>query len=139
MYKVLKNKLAKRNFLSSLLMLLSGTILSQIIVFASSFTIARIYSPNDFGLAGIYGSLLSFVLVLASLKYESAIPIAKNDEEALHLVVLSFIIVCLISSFVFIGIFLLKDIILNLDKVSAIVNFLWVLPLSIFLWGCINF
>ncbi|PEI46378.1 lipopolysaccharide biosynthesis protein [Bacillus pseudomycoides] len=139
MYKVLKNKLAKRNFLSSLLMLLSGTILSQIIVFASSFIIARIYSPNDFGLAGIYGSLLSFVLVLASLKYESAIPIAKNDEEALHLVVLSFIIVCLISSFVFIGIFLLKDIIINLDKVSAIVNFLWVLPLSIFFMGVYQF
>ncbi|MDM5190880.1 oligosaccharide flippase family protein [Bacillus sp. DX4.1] len=135
MYKVLKNRLAKRKFLSSLFMILSGAILGQIIIFASSFIIARIYNPNDFGLAGIYGSLLSFVLVIASLRYESAITIAKNDDDALHLVVLSFIIVCLISFATFISVFLLKDIIVHLDKVNAIANFLWVLPLSIFFMG----
>lgn len=135
MYNLLKSRLQKREFLSSLLTLLSGTILGQIIVFASSFIITRIYSPDDFGLAGLYSSFIAFVLVLASLRYESAIPIAKDDNEAFHLVVLSAIVVVFISTITFLVCYVIEDVIGGINKVSLIGKFLWLLPFSIFCMG----
>ncbi|MFD3446622.1 lipopolysaccharide biosynthesis protein [Microbacteriaceae bacterium 4G12] len=135
MLQVLKRKLEKREFLSSLLMILSGTILGQAIFFLSSFVITRIYTPDDFGTAGIYSALISFVLVVASLRYELVIPMVKDDKGALNALALSFLMVCFISICTMLTLFFLKDVLLQIPNFKTISNFFWLLPISIFFMG----
>lgn len=70
----------------------SGTAMAQVIVFAFSPLITRIYSPEVFGLQGIFLSLVSILSPLIALRYPMAIITAKTDNEALRLARLSVLI-----------------------------------------------
>ena len=62
--------------------LVSGTVFSQGIQFASSLFLARLYTPAEFGQ---YASILSIATVLGSvivLAYPTAVPLAETDEES---------------------------------------------------------
>ena len=55
--------------------------------FSLSFPIiAFLYTPNQFGTFTVYGALLAFLGILATMRYEMAIPIAESDQEAKSLV-----------------------------------------------------
>ena len=55
--------------------------------------LTRLYTPDDFGLFAVLFSLLSIIQVVVSLRYEMAIPLAKNNQESAHLLSLSFMLV----------------------------------------------
>ncbi len=54
--------------------------------------LARLYDPTDFGLLAVYAALLSVLLAVASLRYDAAIPIAGDAEEAVQLLFLSVVL-----------------------------------------------
>lgn len=70
----------------------SGTAMAQVVVFAFSPLITRIYSPEVFGLQGIFLSLVSILSPLIALRYPMAIITAKTENEALRLARLSVLI-----------------------------------------------
>ena len=63
----------------------SGTALAQVVVVAFSPLITRIYSPEVFGLQGVFLSLISILGPLIALRYPMAIIIADSDDEALKI------------------------------------------------------
>jgi O-antigen/teichoic acid export membrane protein len=63
----------------------SGTALGQVVVVAFSPLITRIYSPEVFGLQGVFLSLISILGPLIALRYPMAIIIADSDDEALKI------------------------------------------------------
>lgn len=66
-----------------------GTIVSHALLFLSFPVIAFLYSPSQFGAFTVYGAVLAFLGILATMRYEMAIPIATSDKEAKSLVTLS--------------------------------------------------
>jgi O-antigen/teichoic acid export membrane protein len=97
---LLNNVLTKRsNFTKNVLLIASGTAFAQIISILVSPIVTRLYTPEDFGILSVYSSILGLLAVVASLKYELAIPIAEDDETAVNVVVLC---VFLLFSFVLI-------------------------------------
>jgi O-antigen/teichoic acid export membrane protein len=50
---------------------------------------ARLYAPSDYGIFGQFYCIVATLLTVGCFCYELAIPIAKEEEEALALVVLS--------------------------------------------------
>ena len=70
----------------------SGTAAAQIVVFAFSPLITRIYSPEIFGLQGVFLSLIGILSPVIALRYPMAIITAETDAEALRLVRLSLLI-----------------------------------------------
>ncbi|MDZ4765370.1 MAG: oligosaccharide flippase family protein [Chloroflexota bacterium] len=80
------------------LMLASGAAFSQIIVVAASPIISRLYAPDDFGVTAGYAFLLNTLLAINSLRYEYAIPLPKDDDEALNLTGLTMGLVLLLST-----------------------------------------
>jgi O-antigen/teichoic acid export membrane protein len=113
-------------------LLAAGTVAAQLINFAVSPLLTRIYSAADFGALAVYTSVIQVMLVCASFRYELAIPIASNEAETSRLVFLSGFLVSSISSAVAVGLLIFKDALVSVFQLERIGPFIWLLPLSIF-------
>lgn len=125
--------LPKNAFVRNVLVLGGGAAGSQVISILSAPLLTRLYSTEDFGVFAVFIALLSIISVISSLRYEQAIPIAKDEEEAIHVAVLAFMIAMLISFLTALVIAFFRQKIAVLVGSSALSNYLWLLPLSLLL------
>jgi O-antigen/teichoic acid export membrane protein len=116
-------------------LLISGTFLAQVILVVSSPFLLRLYSPSDVGaLAAILG-LLSVVTVISSCRYEVAIPLAKHDDEAAALVVLSLSILAVTSFFTWIAVIVFGRDIGSMAGAAWLGSEHWLIPLGLLAAG----
>jgi lipopolysaccharide exporter len=73
----------------SVLTLASGTAAAHLVVVLSAPVLTRLYTPAEFGALAVYSSVLSVLLVVASLRYESAIPLPSEDDQAASILALT--------------------------------------------------
>jgi O-antigen/teichoic acid export membrane protein len=85
-------RLGSSGLVRNVLAVASGTAAAQVIVFAFSPLITRIYSPEVFGLQGVFLSLISIFSPVIALRYPMAIITAETETEALRLARLSLLI-----------------------------------------------
>lgn len=114
---------------------MTGTTVAQAIPIAISPILTRIYSPNDFGTLAVYVSVLSVIAIIATGRYELAIMLPKKDSDAFHILLISVIISLLISVTTFLIVLLANDQITDIIGLRDISNWLYFLPVSIFLTG----
>jgi O-antigen/teichoic acid export membrane protein len=69
----------------------AGTAVGQLFVVVASPIWSRLYSPTDFGRYGLMLSFLSTVIVAGSLRFDLSIPLGRDDEESLLLLLLSLV------------------------------------------------
>jgi O-antigen/teichoic acid export membrane protein len=72
--------LPKGRFARSVAVVTAGSALGQGLVVASAPLLTRLYTPVDFGVLAVYGSIVSLVAVAASLRYELAIALSRHDK-----------------------------------------------------------
>ncbi len=127
--------LPENQFTRTVSVLVGGTVGSQLLMVLAAPLLTRLYSPDDFGLLAVYAGLLGMQTVLASLRYELAIPLPEDDQHAVHLVVLSLIVVMGMS--VLSGVIVLStgDTISRVLHVSGLRDYLWLLPVGMLLAG----
>ncbi|MGB9898195.1 lipopolysaccharide biosynthesis protein, partial [Thermanaerothrix sp.] len=107
----------------------------QAITVLVSPVLTRLYSPEDFGVLAVYSSILGILSVVASWRYELAIPLPEKDEDAINLLALSLGIVVLMSLLVSFGLWHLSDQIVRWAKVPALRPYVWLLPIGLLLVG----
>lgn len=125
-------KLKESSFLANVATLISGSLISHGIILVSAPVLTRIYSPQDFGLYGLYTSIVSVLVVIASFKYEAAIMLPKKNKNAQNLLFLSVFIVIFISILSFILLFFLKDFLINKINIES---FIYLIPIGVLLGG----
>lgn len=81
----LHGKLASGSFAHNVLMMFIGTAIGQLGGVLLSPVLTRIYSPEQFGVLGMYMAVISILSLIATLRYEIAIPLVKTDEEAANM------------------------------------------------------
>ena len=130
------NKLKpKSKFSRNVLTLMTGTTVAQIIPIVISPILTRIYTPEDFGVFALYISLVSFIAIVATARYEMAIVLPKSEKEAINLLALSVFITFCIVFIITLIIIIFGETILNTLNADALGNILYLVPLSIFLAG----
>ncbi len=129
----IKRALPKNSFVRSVLVLGGGTAGSQAILILSVPLLTRLYSIEAFGALAVFMAFLSTISVVSSLRYELAIPIAEDEEEAVHVVVLAFLVALVISALTLLVVALFRTPIASAVNVPALANYLWLLPLSLLL------
>ena len=72
-------------FYRDIFKLFTGTFIARIIPALFALLIARLYAPSQFGNFVLYLSIGSFLSIISTGKYESALLIANNQEERKHL------------------------------------------------------
>ena len=131
----LKQLLPLGRFARNVAVLAGGTALGQAIVVLASLILTRLYTPEDFGVLAVYSSLLGILSVIASLRYELAIPLPEKEEDATAVTVLSLVIVLGMSFLVGLGVELVGERIVQWVHFPALEPYLWFLPVGVLLVG----
>ncbi|MGE4287720.1 MAG: lipopolysaccharide biosynthesis protein [Salinivirgaceae bacterium] len=83
---------SKSPIVKNLSILVSGTVLAQIIVIGFQLILRRLYSPEDFGAFAVYMSVLGIVATIASFRYEQAILLPESNQKAFSVLMLSLLL-----------------------------------------------
>ena len=70
---------------------MTGTSLAQAIPIIISPILTRIYTPEDFGLLALFLSITNIIGSVANGRYELAIMLPKEDEDAINIAALGFV------------------------------------------------
>ncbi len=130
-----RQRLSGGSLQANVVLLIGGASFSQAILFVVSPIISRLYTPADFGAVTAYSFLLTVLVAVNSLRYEYAIPLPQDDEDAVNLVAVCLTLVTLTSA-LFAGVFWLLD-----DEIARLLNapevrpLLWFLPAALLLGG----
>jgi lipopolysaccharide exporter len=79
--------------------LFTGTLASQFLTFAFAPILTRLYTPHEMGFYSVFISWLAIITVVSTLRFDLAIPVAKDDNDAAGLRALA-IGALLVSTFV---------------------------------------
>jgi len=82
-------KIKNNEFLKSVMVLTSGTVIAQIISYLITPLLTRIYSTEEMGDLGVYMRAVGFISALATARYELSLPLPKNDSHSFILYRLS--------------------------------------------------
>ncbi len=122
-------------FLSSVLKLLTGRVLAQMVTIVAAPLLTRLYAPEDIGVLQIFLSLVGIIAVVASLRYELSIPLAKTDEEAAASFILSLMITLTVFILTMALVPGLRTVIAQYFEKTGLATFIWMLPPAVFLSG----
>ena len=100
--------------------------------------LTRLFSPNDFGVLAVYAGLLGVFSAIASLRYELAIPMARNDAEADNIVAVCLMLVGSSALFLLFPSLLMNDFIARSLNSEPLADYLWLVPLGILFAGIYN-
>jgi O-antigen/teichoic acid export membrane protein len=116
--------------------LATGTAASQAIVVLSSPILTRLYAPAEFGALSVYIAVLSILTMLAGLRYQLAIPLARSDGSAANVLALALaltFVVAAVTAVVVVG--PLGGEMVTLANAPQLRPYLWLLPVGVLLCG----
>lgn len=128
------DRIRRPGFLRDILAVSSGSMGSQLIAILSSPILLRIYSPHDLGVQAVCISLLAAVVV-ASLKYNQAVPLPSLDVDAITIAQLAVIVVVSISILVGLSLYFWGEDIVEILRTPSVYECLWLLPIIFLLIG----
>lgn len=128
----------KNEFRRNVLTLMTGSTIAQAIPIVISPILTRIYTPEDFGVFGLFVAIVGFFSVVSSARYEQALLVPKDDEDAINILSLGLIINIAVSLVAFLIIFIFHKDISDLFNNKEIDTWLWFAPLTIFFMGLFN-
>ncbi|MEQ8625119.1 MAG: oligosaccharide flippase family protein [Vicingaceae bacterium] len=74
--------IGRREMLKNMAVLTGGTAIAQLISFAASPVLSRLFTEKQYGEYGIFTSIVSYLVVISCLRLEQAIVLPKEDDEA---------------------------------------------------------
>jgi O-antigen/teichoic acid export membrane protein len=134
----IRRVLPSNTFARGVSVLVAGTAGAQALSVLAAPLLTRLYSPEDFGLLAVFSGMLALISVISSLRYELAIPLPEDNEEAAHLVILSLLILLGTTIMTTIAVIFFGDMICSVLGVPSLQGYLWLLPVGVMLAGTYN-
>ena len=125
----------KRSFLGDVLKLAWGTGSAQVLGILAALFTARLFTPSAFGVAALFASVTSMLIIVSTLRYELAIMLPKHDEESVNAVGVSVLLVLLISAAIGGLAWASGDLLPRLLKAPDLHRYMWLLPVNVFFGG----
>lgn len=126
---------SKSSFAVDVLKLVSGTTVAQFLGILVSPVLTRLYSPEAFGTLTVFTSLTSIFGVIACLRYELAIMLPEDDEEAANLLGVSLFFTLLVASLIVLVVLWGQDLLIKLLNAPGLAPYLWLVPPTVFVSG----
>lgn len=128
----LKRLMTKYPTLRHITVLISGTAVAQMVALAASVITARLFTPETFGQFAIYGSLVSIVVTIASLRMDLTIVLPDSDDEARRIAKVATVSNVIAAAMASLLAFLLHDVIISAYGSKELATWLPLLGLSVF-------
>ena len=117
------------------LVLGSGTAVAQLIGIITAPIITRLYTPSDLGVLAVYSSILAIVGIGATLRYEFAYALPKENDDAINLFGLCLILLCITTTGFTLILLFGRDLLFNTFDLSSIEQYIWFLLIGFFGMG----
>lgn len=121
----------QNSFVRNVSVLAGGTAFAQALNILVLPLLTRIYSPEEFGLLGVFSALLAITSVVSSLRYDIAIPIPKSDKAAANLLAVALVCLTAFTLILLIVILLFSQRIASLMNTVLLAEYLWLLPIAV--------
>jgi O-antigen/teichoic acid export membrane protein len=127
--------LLKSELIRNTSVLITGTVIAQLISILLQPFLRRFFSPEAFGTYSVYLSLIGIIAVISSLRYDDAIVLPGKDKDSANILALSMLFNFLITLIVFIIILLYGNKILSIINLPSRfpISILYLIPAGAFL------
>ena len=132
-FGVIKRAL-KGRFLGKVVVIAGGTALAQIVTAVSAPIITRLYSPEDYGVVTVFSSILGLIS-FGALQYENSLPIADDEDSAINVLALCFLVLISLSIMVLVIFLVWGRWILGRMNGDVMLPFIYFVPIGFFLSG----
>lgn len=112
-----------------------AAVAAQTIVVVATPVLTRLYTPSDFGVVAVFNSILAVGAVFATLRYESAIPLPREEEAATAVLDLTLGLSVAVACLVLVLGILYGDSLANALGVPTVQPLLWLVPVGVILSG----
>lgn len=133
--KIFIKSIKDGSFTKNVLMITSGAVFAQALSILLSPIITRLYSAEQYGVLTVYIAFLGMINLLGAVSYDSAIPIADDDEKAFNVLILCLLILFFATSILFFAVVIAGELFLGLFKAEEIVQYKYFIPIGFFLTG----
>lgn len=123
--------LRQQPFLRNVLVLMTGTAAAQVLTTAAAPILTRLFAPDDFGVLGVFLAISGIVANVAALRYEMAIVIPEDDDDAVNVLGLALSCVAIVSLLVAAVVTAGRSWLAELMRAPSLAAYLWMAPLYI--------
>ena len=113
----------------------SGTAIAQLISIVTAPIITRLYTPSDMGVLAVYSSVLAIVGIGATLRYEFAYALPRDNEDAINLFGLSMMLLCITTTVLALILLFGRRLLMNVFDLGALEQYIWFLLIGFFGMG----
>jgi len=125
-------------FIGNVAIMMSGRMIAALVALFTVPIVARLFTPDDFGVAAMFVSIVGIVSTIASLRYGATLMLPKDDAEATKLMALSYRITIFVCFLLLICTGLYKLSGETWSALELIGGWLWLLPLAILFASALN-
>jgi O-antigen/teichoic acid export membrane protein len=125
-------KIRESHFARQVAVLAGGTAIAHLLTIGTLPLLTRLYTPEEFGVLGIFVAFLSIIGVVANWRYEIAIPLPQSDERAANLATVALAAGLTTTIAVGILVFFVGSHLAGMTKFAGVAEYLWLLPFGIF-------
>jgi O-antigen/teichoic acid export membrane protein len=136
-FRYFSNRLLKSELIRGASVLITGTVIAQLISVGLRPYLTRIFSTEIFGAFEAYLSMIGILTVVTTLRYDDAIVLPKTEKESVNVLFLSLTLNLIINLVLFLVILIWgKQILILLNIPSYFpISILYLIPLSVFLFN----
>ena len=127
----LRVKLAGRNFLSDVALLVGGATFSQAVSVLASPVLTRLFTPREYGVVAVFSSALAILAIVAAGRYEVTIPLPRQDSDASALLGLCLFVTALVTLGTCFLILILGPQFALWSNAPELIPYLWLLPIAV--------
>lgn len=124
---MLKNKLVR-----NIMVLAGGAAGAQAVTILFSPFITRIYGPEVFGVMSLFIAVIAIAVPVSALAYPQAIVLPKDDDEALNIAYVSWVVSLIVGLFIGFGLLVLKNNIVSFFGIELISDYIFLVPIVVF-------
>jgi len=125
----------KGRFAADVLKLTSGTVFAQVVSILAAPFIARLFSPQAFGIAALFTSISGILAIVVCLRYDRSIIVPAQDEAGVNLVAVSLLFVVVITGLSLPLVIFGQTLFLHQLNAPGLAPYLWLVPVSVFFLG----
>jgi O-antigen/teichoic acid export membrane protein len=118
-------------FIRSVGVLVGGTAFAQAIMVFALPIITRLYSPSDFSVLAVFTGLVSIISVAACLRFDVAIPIPEQDDDAANVLGLALLCAWIVSLMLVICVLVIPEGAMVWFHQPKLEPYLWLLPSAV--------
>lgn len=128
-------QIKEKKFVRNVSILVTGTLLAQLINFILMPIITRLYGPEHFGILSTFTAITAILIPISALTYPTAIVLPKKDKIAYEIARLSTYITLFVSLSILLIILIIKNFLVIKFNLESVSMFLYAIPIVILLSG----